>query len=277
MLGFHVDEAHRGVDDVSRRRLPGELAEELPLVVRPERGKEASCHTRVAEMVEHSQLALDQLSGEIVEEAVAHERAAKLALHLATAPDLRADLRGSDVGAVDAIRLAVHAKQAGSRVRPRLRHRPNETTLEVAILRAGGESGDLELLEPARVERYERAAHSWVVERDAVDDVAVRLLSGATPYLIGARSWRERNDRREVVAEGKGRQLGLVDPRAEARVLRIDRIRCCPDDDRFQSGGRVSHHDVDLDRCARRDRDALLRRGAKAEPAGDQGVVARRE
>jgi hypothetical protein len=220
----------------------------------------------VAEVIEHAQVALHQLTGEVVEQAIAHDGPAQLRLHFAATGDLGARFGRADVGAVESVRLAVGPKEAGARVGPRLRHGANEAALEVTVLRAGGEPGDLELFEPARIEREERAANTGVVQRDAVDEIAVRLLGRSTPHLIGTRAGRKGDDRRVVVAKGKRRQLRLVDARAEARVVAIDGVGRLGDHDRIELGWRSTQHDVDGRRLRGRDGDSGMQGWTESEP-----------
>ena len=158
-----------------------------------------------------------------------------------------------------------------------LGHRPNETTLEVPIFGAGGETGDLELFEPARIERDERPTDTGVIQRDAIDHVAVRLLGGATPHLIRPRAGCEGNDRREVVPQRQRRQLCLIDAGSEPRVLAIDGVGSRADDHGLESRGCVAKHDVDLGRLPGCHCDAFLGRRTEAEASCYQGVLPRGE
>ncbi len=273
-------ERHR----VGRRRLPVELSQQLEVALLGHlRGELPGDEPDV---IQDPLVALHQLAEDGIGEATPDERPPGIPVRLPPRGRLLTDLGGVEIGPVETTGFEIDPKRAVELAPARLGDDVDDPALEIAVLRAGAQSLDLDPVDPGHVGLEQVAPQAGMVYRDAVEQVVVGLGGGGAPDLIGPDPWQKPDQRADLVGGGEQRQfplghhppvlaLGPVDRhhRLGRDHQRIDRQRHLgqPDGD-GSSGTRLHRHRVQGDRLKPDPADmepvAAGRQFAEPEPPG---------
>src|SRR5688500_9201792 len=120
----------------------------------------------LADLVQDPGPPVNHLAEDRVEEPVPHQGSAELAIQLDPVGRLRAGLGDPQVGAVEAPGLPAGAKTSLHPVAPRAGHDVDQATLKVPVFRAGAESADLDLLDPAGAGLEKISSQPGMIHRD---------------------------------------------------------------------------------------------------------------
>ncbi len=209
-------------------------------------------------------------------QAIADQGAAHLAVQLAPARQLAADLAANQVGAVQALRLIRGSQRSLQHVTAGQRHDVDESPLRAPHVGACAEAADFERLDPARTRQQHRAAQPGMIDRGAVERVRVRLIRGAAPDLIGPGARRDRDQLPQVERGREQRDLTDRELGAQLGVGRGDTGRGSAHHQGVERERDQLEDEADLRRATGLDLD-LLRSRAVPEPAHDDPVAPRFE
>ena len=131
-------------------------------------------------------------------------------------------------------RLPVGAKGSLQPVAARLGHDVDQAALEVAVLGAGTESANLDLLDPAGTRLQKITADAGMVHGHPVELIVVGLRGGRSPDLVGPGPRSERHQRLRVIGKRQERQVRRREPGSEFGVAGADVDRGRLDHQRVQ-------------------------------------------
>ena len=202
-LAREIVHTERRIDDVTRTRLPRQLAVVLLLVTVRRRRQPGDAFGGRSLKIDESLCGERLFPREVKEQSIANQRTAHLRVEFLTPGLLGSVLERVDVACVQDAGFGKRAHRALHGIGTALGDHVDQATLKVSVLGTRAERDHFEVLEPIDIRQQETAAGARRIDGHAIQLIQVRLIGRTAVDLARTRSGREGN---QVVRIACGRE-----------------------------------------------------------------------